>query len=151
MSTGVDSGMSKRVDVGYTTHQGNAYQNQMQGISRLPQVEGAEPQPRGNYMHLRTNNRSGMQSLDRNRGGVGRSRGAYLPNTNSTTRKDSRLNYNSSSIPYLNKRGGPESGLASHNVAGLPIGSQEVQKRPRGYDPVGLGGTNRPSGLPSVI
>ena len=104
-------------------------------------------------MHLRTNNRSGMQSLDRNRGGRGgiQNRGYPLPNTNSTSRKDSRLNYNSSSIPYLNKRGAPDSGLAQHNVQGLPIGSQEAARRPKGYGPVGMNGQMRPSGLPSVI
>ena len=108
-------------------------------------------------MHLRTgNNRSGLHSLDRTRGGPGRSRGNYLPETNSSNRRDSRLNYNSSSIPYLNKRGGAvDSGLGQHrDVTGLPIGSQEMQKRPLGYDGVKLASDNKAvkvSGLPSVI
>ena len=33
---------------------------------------------------------------------------------------------------------------------GMPIGSHEMQKRPRGYDPVKMGGGGV-SGLPSVI
>ena len=117
------------------------------GVSRLPEVKG------GNYMHLRTNNRSGLHSLDRARGGANiNNRRGYVPNTHGSNRKDPRLNYNSSSIPYLNKRqGGPDSGLGNQ----LPVGSVELGKRPNNYAPVGLGGTigktNRPSGLPSVI
>ena len=61
-----------------------------------------------------------MQSLDRHRAGVSQSRG--VPNTN-PPRKDSRLNYNSSSIPYLNKRGG---GVAQGMGHGQPIVSQEM-------------------------
>ena len=105
-------------------------------------------------MQFRTNNRSGLHSLDRARGGAqAANRRGYMPNTHSSHRKDnSRLNYNSSSIPYLNKRvTGPDSGLGNQ----LPVGSLELGKRPNNYAPVGLGGTmgkqNRPSGLPSVI
>ena len=136
-----------------------AYQNVMgsdsnqfnlPGVSRLPQVDNRG----GNFMHLRTNNRSGLHSLDRGRGGAAlQNRRGYVPNTHSTNRKDPRLNYNSSSIPYLNKRAtGPDSGLGS----ALPVGSMELGKRPNNYAPVGLGGTmgktpNRPTGLPKVI
>ena len=120
------------------------------GVSRLPQVDTKG----GNFMHLRTNNRSGLHSLDRGRGGAAlQNRRGYVPNTHGSNRKDPRLNYNSSSIPYLNKRAtGPDSSLGS----ALPVGSMELGKRPNNYAPVGLGGTmgktpNRPSGLPSVI
>ena len=85
-----------------------------------------------------------MHSLDRTRGGVIRSRGNALPNTYSSNRRDSRLNYNSSSIPYLNKRGGVggggvHSGLDQHrDMNGKIIGSNDGLKRPGGYDPVRL-------------
>ena len=98
-------------------------------------------------MHLRTNNRSGLQSLDRSRGGAvvatRGGRGNNYPQTNSTNRKDSRLNYNSSSIPYLNKRGGDIGGM---------VGSYDATaKRPAGYDAVRLGNSRGgTSGLPSV-
>lgn len=114
-------------------------------------VDGAQPQLKQNFMHLRTNNnRSGLNSLDRTRGGVGAGRGKYGPNTG--TRKDSRLNYNSSSIPYLNKRGGgmDSSFAPRQGQNGMPVASHEMQKRPRGYDAVKMGGGGV-SGLPSVI
>lgn len=134
---GPTSGMSG--EIGYTTHQarGNAFN--MPQASRFPAVEtgGGHLQQKQDFMHLRTNNRSGLHSLDRNRGGAAKNRGGgFLPQTNSTTRKDSRLNYNSSSIPYLNKRG-------SQQENGLSMNSRENQasgQRPRGYAPITVGG-----------
>ena len=120
-------------------------------------------------MHLRTNNnRSGVHSLDRTRGGAARSRGNYLPNTSSNRRGDPRFNYNSSSIPYLNKRQGVvDSAMTRHHDHNsikpvgpvMTIGASGVtnggagptmlssfdmtaasSKRPSGYDPVRIGG-----------
>ncbi len=108
-------------------------------------------------MHLRTNNRSGVHSLDRTRGGATRSRGNYLPNT-SSNRRDTRLNYNSSSIPYLNKRQGVVDSALAHQNKGVVSGAAQGQnilssydmagKRPAGYDPVRLNNNN--GMLPSV-
>lgn len=100
-------------------------------------VDSAQPHLKQNFMHLRTgNNRSGLHSLDRTRGGGGagaNSRGQYVGGvgTGSSQRKDSKLNYNSSSIPYLNKRGGGvgvDSGFAQRGGqnGGVPIGSHEM-------------------------
>lgn len=80
-----------------------------------------------------------MHSLDRTRGVV-RSRGNNAPNTN-VTRKDPRYNYNSSSIPYLNKRG-QDPNTMRQNGAG--------EQRPAGYDQVRVNYTGS-SGLPSVM
>ena len=112
--------MYQRRDIGYTTHQnGGQFSYKSPGVSRLPGVAGggAEPQLKQNYMHLRTGggNRAGGYSLDRSRGTGNRGR-AYQPHTYSQNRRDSRLNYNSSSIPYLNKRG--ESGGGSSGLGG---------------------------------
>ena len=98
MSTGVASGMSKHIE-DFASPQSKVSRDQfaLPGVSRLPQVDMKQ-----NFMHLRTNNRSGMNSVDRSAGRGGR-RGGYMPNT---TRKASGSNYNSSSIPYLGKRGG---------------------------------------------
>jgi hypothetical protein len=92
------------------------------GPSRLPMVDqGGDAHLKQNFMHLRTGgNRSGMHSLDRARGG-GRGRANnYLPSTNSSARRsggNDGLNYNSSSIPYLNKRGDSSLGQPA------PVGS----------------------------
>ena len=104
-------------------------------------------------MHLRVGNRSGIKSLDRTRGGMGGRRGQMPQSHHSQNRRDAKFNYNSSSIPYLNKRDGYGGG--QH----LP-GTSDTMKRPVGVDPVRLGGVtnqnNYPrkintSGLPSVI
>ena len=111
-SAGVVSGLSHQ-EKGYTTTQGKNFN--LPGVSRFPVVEsGGAPQLKQNFMHLRTNNRSGLQSLDRNRGGGAKNRGGFLPSTGSN-RRDSRLNYNSSSIPYLNKRGVVEPSVLSQS------------------------------------
>lgn len=140
--------------MGYTTHQtGGKYSYAPTGVSRLPAVaEGiGQPQLKQNFMHLRTggNNRAGQYSLDRSRGTGNRGRGGYQAQINSTNRRDSKLNYNSSSIPYLDKRGGGGGGvgvsLGNHAMMGnkaTPIGSQQMPRRPPGYDPMRVGGNN---------
>ena len=102
-----------------------------------------------------------MNSLDRTRGGVAVAAGRGIiaggAHQGGTQRRDTRLNYNSSSIPYLNKRGGgigADSSFAPRaGQNGMPIGSHEMQKRPRGYDPVKMSGAGggQSSGLPSVM
>ena len=65
---------------------------------------------KNNFMHLRAkNNRSGMYSMDRGRGVAVRG-GKMFPETanggvraNYAATKDSKFQYNSTSIPYLNK------------------------------------------------
>ena len=113
---------------------------ELPGVSRLP----GQGEAKQNFMNLRTRgNRSGLHSLDRNQGlvgigGVNGARRGYHPQTN-TTRKDGRLNYNSSSIPYLNKRQQVENSLGP-----LPMASknqyqkQNPRQRPENYTPLGL-------------
>ena len=74
-------------------------------------------------MHLRNRgNRSGLKSLERNNGLGGinsNARRGYHPTTQSN-RKDTRLNYNSSSIPYLNKRGN----LLDSQLGAMPMAAR---------------------------
>ena len=72
--------------------------------------------------------------MDRTRGGVAAAAGRGIiaggagGHQGGTQRRDTRLNYNSSSIPYLNKRGiGADSSFAPRaGQNGMPIGSHEM-------------------------
>ena len=103
-STGANSGMARRQDPASLTGQkySNLYTNPH--ASGLNVVDGQPPQLKQNFMHLRNKqNRSGVYSLDRN---AAAQRHSFLPQAgHSTSKREGRLQYNSSSIPYLAKRG----------------------------------------------